>query len=257
MLRRNGKKPSAISLVQVAAADLDRAQIPRHVAIIMDGNGRWAKRRGFPRAAGHRAGIESLRRTVEAACDFGIGAVTVFAFSTENWERPREEVDFLLRLLREFLIREAKRLCENGVQVRVIGSRTGLSTDLLGEVDRVVALTRQNQRLILNIAFNYGGRAEIVEAARRIAEAARQGRLEPSALDEETFADYLSLPDVPDPDLIIRTGGDYRVSNFLLWQMAYSELWVTPTFWPEFNREHFLAALHAYQQRERRFGRLF
>lgn len=235
---------------------LDPARLPRHVAVIMDGNGRWAKRRGLPRFAGHQAGIESLRELTRNCAELGIKVLTVYAFSTENWARPADEVRFLLKLLDEVLEREVERLHANGVRVQVIGRRDALSADLVAKIEQAEALTRENQTLTLNVGFNYGGRAEIVDAARRLVELARRGEIAPEDVDESLLAGLMYTRDLPDPDLLIRTGGDARISNFLLWQVAYAEIWLTPVCWPDFRRIHLLEALVDYQRRERRFGRL-
>jgi undecaprenyl diphosphate synthase len=226
--------------------------VPRHVAIIMDGNGRWARERGLPRLAGHRAGTENTRRIIESCVEYGVPVLTLYAFSTENWQRPREEVDGLLHILSQVIDRETAALHENGVQLRHLGSPEGLPRALRERVERAVALTRNNSRLLLNVAFNYGGRAEILQAVRRLL----AERVPPEALSEELFASYLHTAGVPDPDLIIRTAGEMRLSNFLLWQAAYAEYWSTPTHWPDFGKEEFYRALCAYGQRQRRFGRV-
>ncbi len=227
---------------------------PEHVAIIMDGNGRWAKARGLPRVAGHRAGVEALRKTVRAASDLGVGWLTVYAFSSENWSRPKSEVSDLMGLLRLFIRRDLAELHQGGVRVRVIGEREGLSPDIASLLDEAEALTAGNSALNLVIAFNYGGRDEIVRAARRIAAAALRGELDAEALTPEVFAGFLDTAGIPDPDLVIRTSGEQRMSNFLPWQSAYSELVFLPCYWPEFTGEHFAEALRQYAARERRFG---
>ena len=227
---------------------------PEHVAIIMDGNGRWAKARGLPRVAGHRAGVEALRKTVRAASDLGVGWLTVYAFSSENWSRPKSEVSDLMGLLRLFIRRDLAELHQSGVRVRVIGERDGLSADICSLLDEAETLTAGNSALNLVIAFNYGGRDEIVRAARRIAAAAMVGELDAKALTPEVFSGFLDTAGIPDPDLVIRTSGEQRMSNFLPWQSAYSELVFLPCYWPEFTREHFAEALRQYAARERRFG---
>ncbi len=230
----------------------DVARRPRHIAIIMDGNGRWARRRGLPRLAGHRAGTENIRRIVEACVEEGIEILTLYAFSTENWSRPAEEVQGLLRLLSEVIGRETENLHRNGVQVRHIGRLEGLPGELQGKIRQAVERTRGNRRLILNVAFNYGGRTEIVDAARRlIAEA-----VPPEEVTEERFSSALYTAGCPDPDLIIRTAGEMRLSNFLIWQAAYSEFYSTPTLWPDFDREELRRAIEAYGKRVRKFGGL-
>jgi undecaprenyl diphosphate synthase len=227
-------------------------QIPTHVAIIMDGNGRWARARGLPRMAGHRAGTENLRRVIEACVEFGIKYLTIYAFSTENWGRPAEEVRGLMSIVEEVIDRELAELDRQGVQLRHIGELSGIKPSLQAKVRHAIELTKNNQRLILNVAFNYGGRDEIVHAIREMIAAG----VDPQDVNEELVHRYLYTADCPDPDLIIRTSGELRVSNFLIWQGAYAEWYVTPTFWPDFGREELLEALREYAQRERRFGRI-
>lgn len=227
---------------------------PAHVAIIMDGNGRWAKARGLPRVAGHRAGVEALRRTVRAAPDLGVKYLTVYAFSSENWSRPQAEVLDLMGLLKLFIRRDLAELHRAGVRVRIVGEKNGLQPDIRALLNEAEALTAANDALNLNIAFNYGGRDEIVRAARRLAEAASRGEIEPSAITSEHFGSLLDTGDLPDPDLVIRTSGEQRLSNFLLWQTAYSELVFLDCFWPDFSEAHFAEALSAFAARERRFG---
>jgi undecaprenyl diphosphate synthase len=234
------------------SADALIQPLPRHVAIIMDGNGRWAQARGLPRLAGHRAGTENIRRVLTAAVGFGIETLTIYAFSTENWGRPPEEVRGLLRLLEQVIRRESRQLHENGVRIRHLGELDGVPQRLQRAIRRVIDLTRDNTRITLNVAFNYGGRAEIVEAIRAIV---RSG-LAPEQIDEATVARFLYTAGQPDPDLIIRTGGEMRISNFLLWQAAYAEYYTTPTYWPDFDEDELRRALLAYSQRRRRFGRL-
>jgi len=225
---------------------------PRHVAIIIDGNGRWARRRGLPRLAGHRAGTENIRRILEACVENGIEVLTIYAFSTENWARPPEEVKGLMDILREVIDREIVNLHHNGVRLRHIGRLNGLPEDLREAVQRAVELTKDNTRITLNVAFNYGGRAEIVDGIRRLLE---EG-VRPEQLDEEFFSHYLYTAGQPDPDLIISTAGEMRVSNFLIWQGAYAEYYSTATYWPDFDKDELHKALLAYSQRERRFGRV-
>jgi undecaprenyl diphosphate synthase len=225
-----------------------------HIAIIMDGNGRWAAERGLPRAEGHRQGVESVRRTVNAAQDLGITHLTLFSFSSENWSRPRQEINDLFGLLRRFIRRDLADLHKNGVKIRVIGTRAGLERDLLRLIDDAIELTKDNTALNLTIAFNYGARDEIARAARRIAEDVAKGVLAPAEVTQERFATYLDTADLPDPDLLIRTSGELRLSNFLLWQIAYSEFVFVDCYWPDFSREQLEAALAEYQRRNRRFG---
>lgn len=235
---------------------LDPARLPRHVAMIMDGNGRWAKMRGMPRFAGHKAGVDTLRLQTRVCRELGIEVLTVYAFSTENWARPKEEISFLLRLFHDTLDREIQELHANRVRVRVIGRRDRFGKALLAKIEACEELTRNNDRLLLNVGFNYGGRAEIVDAAKAMVARARRGELSEDEVCEELFSDFMYTAGVPDPDLVIRTGGESRISNFLLWQSAYAEIWFTPVYWPDFDRRHFLAALVEYQRRERRFGRI-
>lgn len=225
---------------------------PAHVAIIMDGNGRWAKKRGLPRAAGHKAGTDNLRRVIEAAVELGIRILTIYAFSTENWQRPADEVNGLMSIFEEVIDRELGELHRNGVRLRHIGRLDRLSPAFADKVRAAIALTRDNTRLTLNIAFNYGGRAEIVEAVRSIVAAG----LPPEQITDDTVAAHLYTAGQPDPDLIIRTSGEMRVSNFLIWQGAYSEYFITPTYWPDFDKEQLRLALEEYSRRHRRFGGL-
>jgi undecaprenyl diphosphate synthase len=227
-------------------------RVPHHVGIVMDGNGRWAQARGLPRIAGHKAGTENIRRILRAATDFGVQVLTVYAFSTENWARPEEEVRGLMRLLGQRIKRETKNLHAEGVCIRHSGRLAGISPHLAKQIQDAVALTCNNQRIIFNVAFNYGGRAEIVDAVRHI----MQDGHPPESVTEDLISQYLYTGGLPDADLIIRTAGEYRLSNFLIWQAAYAEYYATPTLWPDFNEEELAAALEAYSQRERRFGRV-
>jgi len=230
------------------------APIPRHVAIIMDGNGRWAERRGLPRSAGHSMGVEAVRRTVRAAMELGLQYLTIFSFSSENWSRPAGEIDELMGLMRRFIRRDLAELHDNGVRIHVIGERDRVDRELLQLIDEAVALTRHNTTLDLVIAFNYGSRAEIAKAARQLAERVRAGALDPAAITPEAFGAMLDTNGLPDPDLIIRTSGELRLSNFLLWQSAYAELVFLDAFWPEFGRELLEAAIEEFRRRNRRFG---
>jgi undecaprenyl diphosphate synthase len=232
------------------------SEVPRHVAIIMDGNGRWAAARGLPRSEGHRRGVEALRRTVRAAGDIGVQILTIFSFSAENWSRPPTEVRELMTLLRRFIRNDLAELHRNGVRVRIIGEREGLEPDILRLLEEAEELTRENDRLNLVVAFNYGARQEIARAARRMAEAVADGALKPQAITADRLATFLDAPEVPDPDLIIRTSGEQRLSNFLLWQAAYSELVFTPVYWPDFDRATLEKAISEFRSRERRFGGL-
>ncbi len=238
----------------MSQAETDAHVMPRHVAIIMDGNGRWAQARGQPRNSGHRAGIDSVRDVVRAAGDLGIQFLTLYAFSIENWNRPKEEVGELMRLLEDYLEEELSEAMENGVRVRSIGRLDRLPPSTRAAVEKAVVTSAGNTRLDLLFALSYGGRSEIVDAARRLIRAAESGEVDPDGLDEKTFASYLYEPDVPDPDLLIRTGNEFRVSNFLLWQIAYSEIYTTEVIWPDFRRCHLEAAISDYHSRERRFG---
>ena len=229
---------------------------PRHVAIIMDGNGRWAAERGLPRAEGHRRGVEALRRTVRAAGDLGIEYLTIFSFSSENWSRPQTEVRELMGLLRRFVRNDLADLHKSNVRVRVIGEREDLDPDIGRLLQEAEDLTRHNTGLVLVVAFNYGARQEIARAARRAAADVVAGRLAPDAITDEVLGGYLDAPDVPDPDLIIRTSGEQRLSNFLMWQSAYSELIFLPIYWPEFDGRALEEAILEFQRRERRFGGL-
>jgi len=230
--------------------------VPRHVAIIMDGNGRWAAARGLPRVEGHRRGVEAVRRTVRAAAELGIEFLTIFSFSAENWTRPPDEIRELMGLLRRFIRNDLAELHQSNVRVRIIGDREGLESDIARLLTEAEELTQKNDGLTLVVAFNYGARQEIARAARRIAEKVAQGELSPEAVNVETVGRYLDAPDLPDPDLIIRTSGEQRLSNFLLWQSAYSELVFLPVNWPDFDRAALEAAIREFRQRERRFGGL-
>jgi len=231
-------------------------EVPRHVAIIMDGNGRWAAARGLPRVEGHRRGVEAVRRTVRAAGDMGIQVVTIFSFSAENWTRPQSEIAELMGLLRRFIRNDLADLHKSNVRVRIIGERDGLDPDIARLLTEAEELTRANTGLTLVVAFNYGARQEIARAARRIAAQVEQGTLKASDVSANTIGRFLDAPDLPDPDLIIRTSGEQRLSNFLLWQSAYSELVFVPTYWPDFDCATLESAIREYQQRERRFGGL-
>jgi len=238
------------------AEEGDSFPTPRHVAIIMDGNGRWAAARGLPRVEGHRRGVEALRRTVRAASDLGISFLTIFSFSSENWSRPQSEIKDLLMLLRRFIRNDLADLHKSNVRVRIIGEREALDRDIRLLLQEAEDLTRNNTALTLVVAFNYGARQEIARAARRLAAEVAAGRLAPDAISPELLARNLDAPDVPDPDVIIRTSGEQRLSNFLLWQAAYSELVFVPTNWPDFDRSTLEAAIIEYRRRERRFGGL-
>jgi len=230
---------------------VDFSRLPRHVAVIMDGNGRWAKQRNLPRLEGHRAGAKSVREVVETCARLGIKVLTLYAFSKENWKRPQSEVRTLWRLLEDYLKKEDKVLVQNDFRLMVIGQKEKIPSSVRQELERVEKLTEKNERLVIVLAVNYGGRAEIVDAVKKMALAKDRDL---KALDEETFSTFLYTGQLPDPDLLIRTSGEFRVSNFLLWQIAYSEIWITQDFWPDFRKKHLLQALIDYQKRERRFG---
>jgi undecaprenyl diphosphate synthase len=238
------------------SAHIDAITVPRHVAIIMDGNGRWAAARGLPRAEGHRRGVEALRRTVRAAGNLGIQFLTIFSFSAENWSRPSAEIRELMTLLRRFVRHDLAELHSNGVRVRVIGERENLADDIRRLLDEAEQLTKNNEKLVLVVAFNYGARQEIARAAQRLAAAVSAGDLAVTAVTADKLASYLDAPDLPDPDLIIRTSGEQRLSNFLLWQAAYSELVFVPIYWPDFDHATLESAITEYRRRERRFGGL-
>jgi undecaprenyl diphosphate synthase len=222
----------------------------------MDGNGRWAQNRGLPRVLGHRAGIRSVRVVVEEGRRLGLEQLTLYCLSIENWKRPPRELQFLMRLLRHFLVIERREMMEQDIRLTVIGRREGLPSDVLDELDRTVAMTSANAGMNLCLAINYGGRTEILDAARALAEEARSGRLDPAQIDEALFSSRLTTAGMPDPDLLIRTAGEMRVSNYLLWQISYSELWVTETLWPDFRAEHFHQSLLSFARRHRKFGGL-
>ena len=232
------------------AREIDLSRLPVHIAVIMDGNGRWAAERNLPRVEGHRAGIDSVRSAVELSARLGIEVLTLYAFSVENWKRPPAEVAVLMGLLKRYLRFELGTLLKNNIRFRVIGSQRELDSDVCSELDQAQDQTASNTGMVFNIALNYGGRAEIVSAARRALETG----VDPSELDEARFAGLLYTAGQPDPDLLIRTSGEMRVSNFLLWQIAYAEIWVTETYWPDFRARHLLEAVLAYQKRDRRYG---
>ena len=236
----------------VDAVDFDR--LPRHVAIIMDGNGRWAKSRYLPRLEGHRAGVESVRSVVETAARLGLEALTVYAFSTENWKRPTDEVSGLMGLLKLYIRRELKTLQDNNIRFGVVGGLYGLPKDVQDELRRGIRETAHLTGLQFSLALNYSGRSELTDVVKRIAEAAKAGTIDPAGIDEATIERHLFTAHLPEPDLLIRTSGELRVSNFLLWQIAYAEIWVTDVLWPDFRRRHLLQAIVDFQKRERRYG---
>lgn len=239
---------------QQLLADFDASNVPDHVAIIMDGNGRWAQKRGLPRLAGHQAGAKAVREAIASAIELGVRYLTIYSFSSENWRRPEDEVSGLMRLFVEVLERELVNLERMHVRVRVIGDLSALPASTREAFERCVARTEANDGMTLVVALNYGSRIDIVDAVRALAEQAAAGTLDPAAIDEQRFSQTLQTAGIPDPDLLIRTSGEMRVSNFLLWEIAYSELWVTPTLWPDFGRADLLRAVIDYQKRQRRFG---
>ncbi len=250
------KPSSADTLARIAALGLDSERLPQHVAIIMDGNGRWARQRGMPRVEGHLRGVQSVRSTVEECCRLGIEQLTLYCLSSENWKRPQHELDFLMALLHKYLLDERAEIMEQNIRFAVIGRRAGLPDNVLAEIDENIRVSAPNSGMTLALAINYGSRTEIVDAVRSIAERVRQGQLAPSAIDEDTISGSLYTAGMPDPDLLIRTAGEMRVSNYLLWQISYAELWVTEKCWPDFDRVTLHQALRDFGQRERRFGGL-
>ncbi|PTX58613.1 undecaprenyl diphosphate synthase [Melghirimyces profundicolus] len=235
-------------------ASLQKAPLPRHVAIIMDGNGRWAKKRGLPRVAGHRAGMKTVRRITRAADDLGIEALTLYSFSTENWKRPKDEVNYLMGLPEEFLRTDLDELVSRNIRVRMLGEEEGLPEHTLDAIRKFKEATKENTGMILSFALNYGSRAEIIHAIERIIDDMKSGKLSKDVLDESLIGQYLYTADLPDPDLMIRTSGEVRISNFMLWQLAYSELWFTDVQWPDFSKEMFYQAIEDFQRRSRRYG---
>ncbi|MFP4007176.1 MAG: isoprenyl transferase [Spirulinaceae cyanobacterium] len=243
-------------LLEQLPSDLDRDRLPHHVAVIMDGNGRWAKRQGLQRIMGHRRGVDALKNILRCCKDWGISALTAYAFSTENWGRPSEEVEFLMMLFERVLRRELAEMIEEDVRIRFVGNLAGLPQSLQAEIQRSMTATKDNLSVQFTIATNYGGRQEILHACRAIATQVQQGEIDPDNIDEELFERHLYTTGLPSPDLLIRTSGEMRISNFLLWQMAYAEIYVTQTAWPDFDRKEFHKALRVYQNRDRRFGKV-
>jgi undecaprenyl diphosphate synthase len=231
-------------------------KLPRHVAVIMDGNGRWAQQRGLPRIEGHRRGVNSVRRTIEECCRLGLGQLTLYCLSVENWKRPQAELDFLMTLLEKYLIAERKEIMDQNIRFATIGRRSGLPDNVLGEIDENIRVSQENTGMVLCLAINYGGRTELVDAMQQLAREVRAGRLQPDEITETNISDALYTRGMPDPDLLIRTAGEMRVSNFLLWQISYAELWVTETCWPDFDIPLLHEALRDYANRTRRFGGL-
>ncbi len=252
MLRSNRMPKKAQSL----AGQIDLAALPVHIAIIMDGNGRWARKRGLPRVAGHRAGINAVREVVEGSAELAVSVLTLYAFSVENWKRPQSEVRTLMKLLKEYLHKEIESLHRNNIRFRTIGRIDELDSSVQLELERAIARTSQNTGMIFNVALNYGGRAEIVDAVNRLLRNGGKSAAEAGGVTEKDFAGYLYTAGLPDPDLLIRTSGELRISNFLLWQIAYAEIWVTDTLWPDFGKQHLYEAVIAFQKRERRYGGL-
>jgi undecaprenyl diphosphate synthase len=244
------------TLQRLAEAGLDPAKLPRHIAVIMDGNGRWAQERGKQRIQGHLQGVTSVRNTIEECCRLGIEQLTLYCFSTENWKRPAEEVEFLMTLLKEYLIKERTEIMEENIRFTVIGRREGLPDFVQAEMDENLRCSYTNTGMTLCLAINYSGRSEIVHAVRTVADLVRIGKLQIEDIDEDMFSDALDTTGMPDPDLLIRTAGEMRISNFLLWQISYAELWVTEKCWPDFDQATLRQALHDYARRERRFGGL-
>jgi undecaprenyl diphosphate synthase len=247
---------SAETLERIAAAGLDPAKMPRHVAIIMDGNGRWARERGKERVEGHARGVSSVRAVVEEGCRLGIEQLTLYCLSVENWKRPQSELDFLMALLREYLIAERPEIMDQNIRFATIGRRAELPGEVIAEIDETIRISQKNSGMTLCLAINYGGRTEIVDAMRKLAERVQRGELRPDQIGEDEISNSLYTGGMPDPDLLIRTAGEMRVSNYLLWQISYAELWVTPKCWPDFDAALFHQALRDYAARERRFGGL-
>ncbi|MDM9581651.1 isoprenyl transferase [Nostoc sp. GT001] len=242
--------------LQDLPTDLKRELLPQHVAVIMDGNGRWAKRQGLPRIMGHKRGVDALKDLLRCCQDWGIQALTAYAFSTENWKRPQEEVDFLMTLFQRVLRQELREMVEENVQIKFVGNLQDLPRSLQEEISRSMEETKNNRGIRFSVATNYGGRQEILQACQAIAKQVQQGMLQPHEINEQVFESHLYTAGITDPDLLIRTSGEMRLSNFLLWQMAYGEIYITDALWPDFDRAEFHRALCAYQQRERRFGKV-
>jgi undecaprenyl diphosphate synthase len=244
------------TLQRLADAGLDPARLPQHIAIIMDGNGRWARQRGLPRVQGHAQGVQSVRATVEECCRLGIGQLTLYCLSSENWKRPQTELDFLMALLEQYLIEERAEILEQNIRFETIGRRSGLPDPVLREIDENIRLTRDSTGMTLCLAINYGGRTELVDAMQKLALRVQQGELAPEDIDEDAISGALYTAGMTDPDLLIRTAAEMRISNFLLWQISYAELWVTDRCWPDFDAGTLRQALQDYARRERRFGGL-
>jgi len=236
--------------------DIPRARWPRHIAVIMDGNGRWAQRRSLPRIEGHRRGVASVRRTTEECARLGIEQLTLYCLSSENWKRPQQEIDFLMHLLEQYMIEERSTIMRNDLQVRMLGRRVGIPSQVLRELDKTIEMSAANGGMKLNLAINYGGRAELVDAVRAIAGEVASGRIQASAIDESTISTHLDTAGLDDPDLLVRTAGEMRISNFLLWQISYAEIWVTEKCWPEFHERSLHEAIRDFANRNRKFGGL-
>ena len=250
-------KSSRSSSDESIQAELKKSgEIPKHIAIIMDGNGRWAKKRGLPRAAGHTRGVESVRDSVKACSKLGVSYLTLYTFSTENWRRPREEVSMLMRLLLKSLRDETDELNQNDIKITMIGELHSLPEEVQKELEDARDKTKDNKKMVLNLALSYSGRVEILTAIRKIADSVANNKLKPECIDETIISDHLMTKDMPDPDLVIRTSGEFRVSNFLLWQIAYSEFYISDVLWPDFRRNNLYDAIRSFQKRERRFGKV-
>jgi len=245
-----------VSAATTSSFDVPRERWPRHIAVIMDGNGRWAQSQGLPRVEGHRRGVASVRQTVEECARLGIEQLTLYCLSSENWKRPQSELDFLMHLLEQYMIEERSTIMEQNIVVRIIGRRDGIPASVLAEMDKTIEMSSTNSGTRLCLAINYGGRGEMVDAVRRIAEEVRDGKLAPQQIDEQCLSEYLYTAGMPDPDLLIRTAGELRISNFLLWQISYAELWVTDLCWPEFREPDLHDAIRDFASRDRRFGGL-
>ncbi len=245
-----------VSAATTNSFDVPRERWPRHIAVIMDGNGRWAQRQGLPRVEGHRRGVASVRQTVEECARLGIEQLTLYCLSSENWKRPQSELDFLMHLLEQYMIEERSTIMEQNIVVSIIGRRDGIPDSVLAEMDKTIVMSSTNTGTRLCLAINYGGRGEMVDAVQRIAAEVRDGKLSPDEIDEQCLSDHLYTAGMPDPDLLIRTAGELRISNFLLWQISYAELWVTDLCWPEFREGDLHDAIRDFASRDRRFGGL-
>lgn len=251
---RLGKKKEHSSTLRDKIEEVKKQPVPEHVAIIMDGNGRWAKKRALPRVAGHHEGMKVVRKTTMLANKLGVKTLTLYAFSTENWKRPKNEVEYIMRLPEEFLGTFLPELVENNVQVKMIGYKSQLPVHTLHAIEKAIEETKDNNGLVLNFALNYGSRAEIIDAVKQVLNDSKNGILDETDLNEDVFSSYLMTSEYKDPDLLIRTSGEIRLSNFMLWQLAYSEFWFTDVLWPDFSEEHLLEAIEVFQKRQRRFG---